>query len=133
MQTQKENVMLQTISTEKAPKAVGPYSQAIKTPGFVFCSGQIPLDPASGQLITGSIADQTRQVLNNLSNVLSSAGSDLSKVVKTTVFLKDMKDFEEMNAVYGEFFAQQKPARSTIQVAGLPKNANIEIEAIAMV
>ncbi|HEY9788752.1 MAG TPA: RidA family protein [Candidatus Obscuribacterales bacterium] len=125
--------MLQTISTEKAPKAVGPYSQAIKTPGFVFCSGQIPLDPASGQLVTGSIADQTRQVLTNLSNVLTSAGSDLSKVVKTTVFLKDMKDFEEMNAIYGEFFTQQKPARSTIQVAGLPKNANIEIEAIALV
>jgi len=133
MRRQKENLMLQTISTEKAPKAVGPYSQAIKTPGFVFCSGQIPLDPASGQLVTGSIADQTRQVLTNLSNVLTSAGSDLSKVVKTTVFLKDMKDFEEMNAIYGEFFTQQKPARSTIQVAGLPKNANIEIEAIALV
>jgi 2-iminobutanoate/2-iminopropanoate deaminase len=125
--------MLQTVSTDKAPKALGPYSQAIKTPGFIFCSGQIPLDPATGQLVDGSIGDQTRRVLTNLSNVLSSAGSDLSKVVKTTVFLKDMKDFEEMNAVYGEFFADQKPARSTIQVAGLPKNANVEIEAIALV
>jgi 2-iminobutanoate/2-iminopropanoate deaminase len=128
-----EDIMLQTISTEKAPKAVGPYSQAIKTPNYIFCSGQIHLDPASGQLVGNSVAEQTKQVLNNLSNVLASAGSSLSKVVKTTVFLKDMKDFEEMNAVYGEFFAEQKPARSTIQVAGLPKNANIEIEAIAMV
>lgn len=125
--------MLQTISTEKAPKAVGPYSQAIKTPGYIFCSGQIHLDPASGQLVGGTVAEQTRQVLTNLSNVLAGAGSDLSKVVKTTVFLKDMKDFEEMNAVYSEFFSAEKPARSTIAVAGLPKNANIEIEAIALV
>jgi 2-iminobutanoate/2-iminopropanoate deaminase len=125
--------MLQTIHTDKAPKAVGPYSQAVKANGFIFLSGQIPLDPESGQLVSGTIADQTRQVLNNLSNVLRSAGSDLTKVVKTTVFLKDMKDFEEMNAVYGEFFAENKPARATIQVAGLPKNANIEIEAVALV
>jgi 2-iminobutanoate/2-iminopropanoate deaminase len=124
--------MLQAVATDKAPKAVGPYSQAIKTDNLIFCSGQIPLDPATGSLVSGTIGEQTRRVLTNLSNVLASAGSDLNKVVKTTVFLRDMKDFEEMNAVYSEFFTQQKPARSTIAVAGLPKNANIEIEAIAL-
>ena len=125
--------MLQTISTDKAPAAVGPYSQAIKANGMVFCSGQIHLDPASGLLVGNTVAEQTRQVLTNLSNVLAGAGTDLSKVVKTTVFLKNMQDFEAMNAVYGEFFPQQKPARSTIQVAGLPKGANVEIEAIALI
>ena len=124
--------MLQTIQTDKAPKAVGPYSQAVRANGFIFCSGQIPLDPKSGQLVTGSIGEQTRQVLTNLSNVLAEAGCDLARVVKTTVFLKDMKDFEEMNAVYSEFFQDSKPARATIAVAALPKNANIEIEAIAL-
>lgn len=124
--------MLQTVTTDKAPKAVGPYSQAIKIDGLIFCSGQIPLDPASGTLVSGSMTEQTRRVLTNLSNVLQSAGSDLNKVIKTTVFLKDMKDFEEMNTAYSEFFTQQKPARSTIAVSGLPKNANIEIEAIAL-
>jgi 2-iminobutanoate/2-iminopropanoate deaminase len=124
--------MLQAVATDKAPKALGPYSQAIKTDNLIFCSGQIPLDPATGSLVSGSIGEQTRRILTNLSNVLASAGSDLNKVVKTTVFLRDMKDFEEMNAVYSEFFTQQKPARSTIAVAGLPKNANIEIEAIAL-
>ena len=124
---------MQTISTEKAPKALGPYSQAIASNGFVFCSGQIPLDPQTGALVGGSISDQTRQVLTNLSNVLQSAGTDLSKVVKATVFLKDMNDFEQMNAVYSEFFSANKPARSTVQVARLPKDANIEIEAIAVV
>lgn len=124
--------MLQTITTEKAPKALGPYSQAIAANGFIFCSGQIPLDPATGSLVQGPIAEQTRQVLNNLSQVLQSAGSDLSKVVKTTVFLRSMRDFEEMNAVYAEFFAGSKPARSTIEVSQLPKDAKIEIEAIAL-
>lgn len=125
--------MLQTISTDKAPKAIGPYSQAIVANGLVFCSGQIPLDPNTMTLVTGSIGDQTRQVLQNLTNVLKHAGSDLSKVVKTTVFLKDMNDFEQMNAVYGEFFADTKPARATVQVAKLPKDAAVEIEAIALV
>ncbi len=125
--------MIQTISTEKAPKALGPYSQAIVANGFVFCSGQIPLDPATGTLVTGAIADQTRQVLENLSNVLQSAGSDLSKVVKTTVFLKDMNDFDQMNSVYAEFFVDLKPARATIQVAKLPRDAGVEIEAIALI
>ena len=124
--------MLQVISTDNAPKAVGPYSQAIRANGFIFLSGQIPLDPKTGTIITGSIAEQTRQVLNNLSNVLESAGSDLSKVVKTTVFLTDMGNFDEMNAVYGEFFSGNKPARATVQVSKLPKNANIEIEAVAL-
>lgn len=124
---------MQTIQTEKAPKAIGPYSQAIVANGLVFCSGQIPLDPQTMTMITGSVADQTRQVLQNLSNVLSSAGSDLKKVVKTTVFLKDMADFEQMNAVYGEFFTETKPARATVQVAKLPKDAGVEIEAIALV
>jgi 2-iminobutanoate/2-iminopropanoate deaminase len=125
--------MFQTITTEKAPKAVGPYSQAIAANGFVFCSGQIPLDPATGTLVQGPIAEQTRQVLTNLSHVLQSAGSDLSKVVKTTVFLRSMNDFEAMNAVYAEFFAGSKPARATIEVSQLPKDAKIEIEAIALV
>lgn len=124
--------MLQTISTEKAPKAVGPYSQAVAANGFIFLSGQIHLDPSSGQLVEGTVADKTRQVLNNLSNVLLSAGSDLSKVVKTTVYLQDMKDFDEMNGVYAEFFSGAKPARATVQVACLPKNATIEIDAIAL-
>lgn len=123
---------MKTISTEKAPKAIGPYSQAIVANGFVFCSGQIPLDPSTMTLITGSIGDQTRRVLENLSSVLSHAGTDLSKVVKTTVFLKDMADFDQMNAVYGEFFADNKPARSTVQVAKLPRDAGVEIEAVAL-
>lgn len=125
--------MFQTISTEKAPKALGPYSQAVAANGFVFCSGQIPFDPASGALVQGPIADQTRQVLTNLSNVLQGAGSDLSKVVKTTVFLRNMRDFDEMNAVYAEFFSGAKPARSTVEVSQLPKDAKIEIEAIALI
>lgn len=125
--------MIQTIQTDKAPKAIGPYSQAIVANGLVFCSGQIPLDPASGTLIIGTIGDQTRQVLQNLSNVLKMAGSDLSKVVKTTVYLRDMNDFEQMNAVYGEFFGDTKPARATVQVAKLPKDAGVEIDAIALI
>lgn len=124
--------MLQVIATDNAPKAVGPYSQAIRANGFIFLSGQIPLDPKTGTIIGGSIAEQTRQVMNNLANVLESAGSDLSKVVKTTVFLIDMGNFDEMNAVYGEFFSGTKPARATVQVSKLPKNANIEIEAVAL-
>lgn len=124
---------MQTISTDKAPKAIGPYSQAIVANGFVFCSGQIPLDPATGTLVTGPIADQTRQVMQNLTNVLKQAGSDLNKVVKTTVFLKDMNDFDQMNAVYGEFFSETKPARATVQVGKLPRDAGVEIEAVALV
>ncbi|MBX9720858.1 MAG: RidA family protein [Candidatus Obscuribacterales bacterium] len=124
--------MMQVVATEKAPKALGPYSQAIVANGFVFASGQIAIDPATGNLNTGSTAEQTRQVLNNLQAVLESAGSGLSQVVKTTVFLKNMGDFEQMNAVYAEFFSQTKPARATVEVARLPKDVSVEIEAIAL-
>jgi 2-iminobutanoate/2-iminopropanoate deaminase len=125
--------MIQTVSTDKAPKAIGPYSQAIVANGLVFCSGQIPLDPASMTMVTGTIGDQTRQVLENLTNVLKQAGSDLTKVVKTTVYLKDMADFEQVNAVYGEFFVDNKPARACVAVAKLPKDAGVEIDAIALI
>ena len=125
--------MIKTITTDKAPKAAGPYSQAIVTNGFAFLSGQIAIDPQSNQFVGGSIEEQTKLVLNNLSNVLQSIGSSLNKSVKTTVFLKDMGDFEAMNKVYAEFFPEHKPARSTIQVARLPRDAAIEIEMIALV
>jgi len=124
--------MLQLVSTESAPKAIGPYSQAIKANGMVFVSGQIPLDPESGQLISGSIATQVRQVIANISAILKASGSDLSKVVKTTVYLKDMKDFDELNQTYAEFFTETKPARAAIQAAALPKNVSVEIDAIAL-
>src|SRR5690606_6260680 len=119
------------VQTEKAPKAIGPYSQAIRTDAMVFTAGQIALDPATMELIPGGVEEQTRQVLTNLSHVLEAAGSSLGHVVKTTVFLKDMADFPKMNAVYSEFFAENPPARSTIAVAGLPKGGLVEIEAVA--
>jgi len=124
--------MVQVISTEKAPQAIGPYSQAISANGFTFVSGQIPVDPASGKLLTGSIAEQTKQVLENIASILKAANSDLNKVVKATVYLKDMNDFEAMNQVYSEYFSATKPARATIQVAKLPRDASIEIDAIAV-
>lgn len=124
--------MKQEVKTEKAPKAIGPYSQAIIAGGFVFASGQIPLVPATGELNTGTTADQTRQVLQNLSAILEAAGSSLTNVVKATVFLKDMNDFAQMNAVYGEFFKAPFPARAAVEVARLPKDVKIEIEAIAL-
>ncbi len=120
------------VTTEKAPKAIGPYSVAIQTDGFVFCSGQLGLDPATGDLVAADVESQTRQSLTNLKNVLESAGSGLEKVVKTTVFLKDMADFPKMNAIYGEFFSSNPPARSTVAVAGLPKGGLVEIEATAL-
>jgi 2-iminobutanoate/2-iminopropanoate deaminase len=119
------------ISSDKAPKAIGPYSIAIRTASLVFTAGQVGLDPSSGELVPGGIEAQTRQVLTNLSNVLAAAGSSLAQVVKTTVFLKSMDDFTKMNAVYAEFFPAQPPARSTVAVAGLPKGAAVEIEAVA--
>lgn len=125
--------MVQTISTDKAPKAIGPYSQAIAANGFLFVSGQIPIDPASGQLLQGSISEQTARVMANLKAILEQAGTTLSTVVKTTVYLKDMSDFEEMNQVYGEFFSSHRPARATVQVARLPKDVSIEVDAIAVV
>ena len=120
------------IHTENAPKAIGPYSQAIRSGELVFCAGQIPLDPATMKLVDGDITAQTRRALTNLSNVLEAAGSSLSRVVKTTVFLADFNDFAAMNAVYAEFFGEQPPARSTIQAARLPAGALVEIEAIAI-
>ena len=122
---------MEIISTEQAPKALGPYSQAIKTGGFIFCSGQIPIDPAANAVVATTIEDQTRQAITNLGNVLRAAGSSLAKVVKTTVFISDMNDFAALNGVYAEMFGDAKPARSCVQVARLPKDVKIEIEAIA--
>jgi 2-iminobutanoate/2-iminopropanoate deaminase len=120
------------IHTDSAPKAIGPYSQAIRSGELIFCAGQIPLDPVTMKLVEGDITAQTRRALTNLSNVLEAAGSSLSRVVKTTVFLADLNDFQAMNAVYAEFFPAQPPARSTVQVARLPAGALVEIEAIAV-
>ena len=119
------------IATKNAPGAIGPYSQGIRANGFVFASGQIGLDPATGEFVKGGIAEQSRQALLNVKNVLEAAGSGLDKAVKTTVFLKDINDFAAMNAVYSEFFKTDCPARSAVQVAALPKGALVEIEVIA--
>lgn len=123
---------IQSARSEDAPKAVGPYSQAILAGELVFCSGQIPLDPATGQLLEGDIAAQTGRVLDNLAAVLAAAGSDLAHVVKTTVFLADLGDFAAMNEAYATRFGEHRPARSTVQVAALPRGARIEIECIAV-
>jgi 2-iminobutanoate/2-iminopropanoate deaminase len=120
------------ISTEQAPKALGPYSQGIATDSLIFLAGQLPLDPASGNLVEGDVGEMTRQILRNLGAVLEAAGSSLDKVVKTTVFLADLNDFATMNAAYAEFFPAAPPARSTVQVARLPRDARVEIEAIAL-
>ena len=120
------------IQTDNAPAAIGPYSQAIKAGGFVFVSGQIPIDPQTGQFVPGGIAAQTEQVLKNLSAVLEAAGSSLDLVVKTTVFLADMKEFSGMNEVYATFFSSPPPARATVAAAGLPRDARVEIEAVAL-
>jgi 2-iminobutanoate/2-iminopropanoate deaminase len=120
------------ISSAKAPAAIGPYSQAIKAGPLVFASGQIPLDPSTGELVSGGIQEQTRQVIENLAAVLEAAGVSLAQVVKTIVFLTDLGDFAQMNEVYGSFFAGNAPARSTVQVAALPRGALVEIECIAM-
>lgn len=120
------------ITSDKAPKAIGPYSVAIRTGDLVFTSGQLGLDPATGSLVPGGIEAETRQALTNLHHVLADAGSGLEQVVKTIVFLKDMAEFTKMNAVYAEFFAENPPARSTIQVAALPKGGTVEIEAVAI-
>jgi 2-iminobutanoate/2-iminopropanoate deaminase len=120
------------VATKEAPQAIGPYSQAIKAGGFVFTAGQIPIDPATGKLIEGDIKAQTERVLKNLSAVLVAAGSNMDRVVKTTVFLKNMSDFPAMNEVYGQFFKNEPPSRSTVQVAALPKDALIEIEEVAL-
>jgi 2-iminobutanoate/2-iminopropanoate deaminase len=130
--TQRSQMMKKAIQTTKAPKAIGPYSQAIATKGMIFCSGQIPIDPATGELNTGSIEEQTRLVLTNLKAVLDEGGCTFDHVVKCTVFLEDMDDFSRMNSVYAEFFQPPYPARAAVQVARLPKNVKIEIEAIAV-
>lgn len=119
------------VTTDQAPKAIGPYSVAIKAGPFVFTSGQLGLDPVSGAIVEGGVEAETRQALTNLSHVLEAAGSSLALVVKTTVFLRDINDFARMNAVYGEFFTQNPPARSAVQVAALPKGGAVEIEAVA--
>ena len=124
--------MKRIIKTEDAPKAIGPYSQAVVAGGFVFASGQIPTDPATGQFVEGGISEQTRQVLRNLSKVLEAAGTGLERVVKTTVFLADMDDFAAMNEVYARFFGENPPARSTVQAARLPRDARVEIDVIAL-
>jgi 2-iminobutanoate/2-iminopropanoate deaminase len=121
------------ISTENAPGAIGPYSQAVKTNGMVFCSGQIPIDVATGEFVSADVAEQTEQVLKNLSAVLEAAGTSLNEVVKTTVFLADMNDFAAMNEVYAKYFSENKPARATVQAAGLPRGARVEIDCIATV
>ncbi len=120
------------VSTDKAPKAIGPYSQAISTENLIFTAGQVGLDPATMELVEGGVEAQTRQVLTNLKHVLESADSGLNFVLKTTVFLQDMGDFAKMNSVYAEFFPESPPARSTVQVAGLPKGALVEIECVAL-
>ena len=124
--------MTETVSTEKAPKALGPYSQAIKAGGFVWCSGQIPINPATNAIEATTIEDQTRQSISNLKNVLEAAGTSLANVVKTTVFIKDMNDFAALNGVYAEMFGDTKPARSCVEVARLPKDVKVEIECIAV-
>jgi 2-iminobutanoate/2-iminopropanoate deaminase len=123
--------MKKTISTNEAPGAIGPYSQAVRSGPFLFCSGQIPLDPKSGQIVSGDIAAQTRRVLDNIASVLRAEGLTFDNVVKTTIFLTDLGDFQTVNEIYGSYFKQDPPARSTVQVSALPKGANVEIEVIA--
>jgi 2-iminobutanoate/2-iminopropanoate deaminase len=124
--------MKKIISTREAPAAIGPYSQAVRIGGLLFCSGQIPLDPKSGQIVPGDIAAQTRRVMDNIAAILRAEGLTFDSVVKTTIFLTDLGDFQTVNEIYGSYFKQDPPARSTVQVAALPKGVNVEIEAIAV-
>jgi 2-iminobutanoate/2-iminopropanoate deaminase len=121
------------VATDRAPRAIGPYSQAVRAGDLVFASGQIPIDPATGEFVAGGIAEQTAQVLRNLTAVFEAAGVGMDEVIKTTVFLADMDDFTTMNEVYGRFFGEEPPARATVQAARLPRDARVEIEAIATV
>lgn len=123
--------MKEIIATDQAPRAIGPYSQAVRAGNLVFASGQIPIDPATGEFIPGGIAEQTEQVLKNLTAVFAATGLTMNQIVKTTVFLADMNDFTAMNEVYAKFFAENPPARATVQAARLPRDAKVEIEAIA--
>ncbi|HZI47924.1 MAG TPA: RidA family protein [Pyrinomonadaceae bacterium] len=127
------DTLREIIATDQAPRAIGPYSQAIRAGNLLFCSGQIPIDPSTGEFVSGGVAEQTEQVMRNLSAVLSAGQSSLKQVVKTTVFLADMDDFTAMNEVYGRFFGENPPARATVQAARLPRDAKVEIEAIAIV
>lgn len=124
--------MREVIATQNAPQAIGPYSQAIRANGFIFVSGQIPVNPATQQIVEGGVVKQTEQVLTNLEAILKAAGSGMDKVVRTGVFLKDMSEFAAMNDVYARFFPQPAPARSTVEVARLPKDVRVEIDAIAL-
>lgn len=130
--SQRGEKMRKEIKTQRAPKAIGPYSQAIEANGFVFCSGQIAIDPSTGELSQGDIEEQTRIILENIREVLKAAHTSLDKVVKATVFLQDLNDYAKMNAVYGEFFTSPYPARAAVQVARLPKDVKIEVEVIAV-
>ncbi len=123
--------MKQIISTNEAPTAIGPYSQAVRSGSFLFCSGQIPLDPKSGEIVPGDVRAQTRRVLDNIAAVLRTEGLSFDNVVKTTIFLTNLGDFQRVNEIYGSYFKQDPPARSTVQVSALPKGANVEIEVIA--
>jgi 2-iminobutanoate/2-iminopropanoate deaminase len=123
--------MKKIVSTNEAPGAIGPYSQAVRSGSFLFCSGQIPLDPKSGQIVSGDITAQTRRVLDNIAALLRAEGLNFDDVVKTTVFLTNLDDFQIVNEIYGSYFKQNPPARSTVQVAALPRGANVEIEVIA--
>ncbi len=124
--------MRDVIATDRGPKAIGPYSQAIKANGFIFVSGQIPLDPRTQQLVDGDVTRQTERVLENLKGIVEAAGSSLDRAVKTTVYLKDLGDFAAMNDVYGRYFASNAPARATVEVARLPRDVRVEIELIAL-
>ncbi len=124
--------MKEIVATSRAPQAIGPYSQAVRTGNLIFASGQIPIDPATKEFVAGGVAEQTEQVLKNLKAVFEAAGVGLDQIVKTTVFLADMNDFTAMNEVYGKYFAENPPARATVQAARLPRDAKVEIEAIAV-
>jgi len=127
------NTMKTTIHTDDAPQAIGPYSQAVRAGDLLFCSGQIGLDPSTGKLVSPDVGEQTRQVMRNLEAVLLAGGASLRQVVKTTIFLADLADFQVVNEIYGSFFSEEPPARATIQVAGLPLGSRVEIEAVAVV
>lgn len=122
---------MEIIATDKAPAAIGPYSQAVKSGGLLFCSGQIPLDPVTGEIVSGGIRPETEQVMKNLGAVLTAAGTGFDHVVKTTIYLVDMADFPVVNEIYGSYFSGPKPARATVAVAALPKGVRVEIDAVA--
>ncbi len=128
-----QRITRQSIQTSEAPAAIGPYSQAVKSGDLLFLSGQIPLDPVTGELVSGSVGDETRRVMQNLQAVLEAGGANFDSVVKTTIYLMDMADFTQVNEVYATFFEKNPPARATVQVAGLPKGVRVEIDAIARV